>query len=30
MRRLNYAVDGKHHDPVAEVKEFLEQKKLVD
>jgi osmoprotectant transport system substrate-binding protein len=30
MRRLNYAVDGKHHDPVAEVKEFLEQKKLVN
>jgi len=29
MRQLNYAVDGQHRDPVAVVKEFLLQKKLI-
>ncbi len=29
MRRLNYAVDGQHRDPAAVVKEFLQQRKLV-
>jgi glycine betaine/choline ABC-type transport system substrate-binding protein len=30
MRQLNYAVDGQHRDPVAVVKEFLQQKKLLN
>lgn len=30
MRRLNYAVDGQHRDATAVVKEFLQQRKLVD
>jgi len=29
MRRLNYAVDGEHRDVAAVVREFLEQRKLV-
>jgi osmoprotectant transport system substrate-binding protein len=30
MRRLNYAVDGEHRDAAAVVKEFLQQRKLVN
>jgi glycine betaine/choline ABC-type transport system substrate-binding protein len=30
MRRLNYAVDGQHRDVTAIVKEFLQQRKLVN
>jgi len=30
MRRLNYAVDGEHRDATAVVKEFLQQRKLVN
>jgi glycine betaine/choline ABC-type transport system substrate-binding protein len=30
MRRLNYAVDGQHRDVTAMVKEFLQQRKLVN
>jgi osmoprotectant transport system substrate-binding protein len=30
MRRLNYAVDGKHRDAAAVVREFLQQRRLVD
>jgi osmoprotectant transport system substrate-binding protein len=30
MRRLNYAVDGQHRDATVVVKEFLQQKKLID
>ena len=29
MRRLNYSVDGQHRDPIAVVKEFLQQRGLV-
>ncbi len=30
MRRLNYAVDGEHRDAAAVVKEFLQQRKLIN
>jgi glycine betaine/choline ABC-type transport system substrate-binding protein len=30
MRRLNYAVDGQHRDPVIVVREFLRQRGLID
>jgi osmoprotectant transport system substrate-binding protein len=30
MRRLNYAVDGQHRDPVVVVREFLQQRKLLN
>ena len=30
MRKLNYAVDGQHRDPAAVVKEFLQQRHLVN
>jgi len=30
MRRLNYAVDGEHRDAAAVVKEFLQQRRLID
>jgi osmoprotectant transport system substrate-binding protein len=30
MRRLNYAVDGQHRDPIEVVKEFLQQRGLVN
>jgi osmoprotectant transport system substrate-binding protein len=30
MRRLNYAVDGRHRDPIEVVKEFLQQRRLVN
>jgi osmoprotectant transport system substrate-binding protein len=30
MRQLNYAVDGQHRDPAAVVREFLQQKKLLN
>jgi osmoprotectant transport system substrate-binding protein len=30
MRRLNYAVDGHHRDPVVVVREFLRQRGLID
>jgi osmoprotectant transport system substrate-binding protein len=30
MRRLNYAVDGEHRDPTEVVREFLQQRKLVN
>jgi glycine betaine/choline ABC-type transport system substrate-binding protein len=30
MRRLNYAVDGQHRDAAEVVREFLQQRKLVD
>jgi osmoprotectant transport system substrate-binding protein len=30
MRRLNYAVDGQHRDPAEVVKEFLQQRHLIN
>jgi glycine betaine/choline ABC-type transport system substrate-binding protein len=30
MRRLNYAVDGQHRDPTLVVKEFLQQRGLIN
>jgi len=30
MRRLNYAVDGQHRDPVVVVREFLRQRGLIN
>ena len=30
MRRLNYAVDGQHRDPTDVVKEFLQQRHLIN
>jgi osmoprotectant transport system substrate-binding protein len=29
MRRMNYAVDGQHRDPIVVVREFLKERSLV-